>query len=261
MASAAIAEWIEVRKTYRPGLPWRPGVVAVDRVSLRLEPGLCLGLFGPNRSGKTTLLKMVLALTRPDSGRVERFGRPADERGSLARIGYVPEHPEFPDYLSAREVLEFYGTASGVSGPALRRRAAALLEQFGLADRAVEPIGRFSKGMVQRLALAQALINDPELLVLDEPTSGLDREARQAADAMLDWHRRAGRSALLVTHSTAELRRHCDRVAVLDRGRLVELVAPEALDRQRHVPAPRRTEGVSPPRARTARRSTPRNPS
>ena len=174
-----LVEFVNVSKIYK-GLFWRSSTVqAVNRVSFSIERGEVFGLLGPNRAGKTTLVKMLLSLCQPTSGHVLRLGRPLGDRSTLARIGYVHENHSFPRYLSAAALLEYYGALTLVPCETLRKRVPHLLERFGLADRAKEPIARFSKGMVQRLGLAQALINEPELLVLDEPTEGLDLVGRR----------------------------------------------------------------------------------
>jgi ABC-2 type transport system ATP-binding protein len=224
-----VAEFVAVSKTYRAA--WRPGreVRALRGVDLAIGPGEVLALLGPNRAGKTTLLKILLGLCRPSGGRVVRLGRPLSDRSTLARVGYMHENQAFPRYLTARGLLEFYGELSGLSRPALRARVPALLDRVGLADRAVEPIARFSKGMVQRLALAQAVMTEPDLLVLDEPTEGLDLEARAQLREIVAERRDAGKAALIVSHSLDEVARVCDRVAVLVEGCLAHLGPADAL--------------------------------
>ncbi len=220
MSTSAIAEFEEVVKDYPVGALGRRKLRAVAGVSLTVEPGEVLGLLGPNRAGKTTLVKVLLSLCRATSGRVRRFGRPAAERGTLGRVGYLHENHAFPRYLNAAELLEYYGALSLRPYEEVRDRVPALLERVGLADRSREPIARFSKGMVQRLGLAQALVNDPDLLVLDEPTEGLDLDGRQLLREVVAEQRRQGRSVLLVSHSLSDVEQLCDRVAVLAAGRL-----------------------------------------
>src|SRR5207248_11355605 len=203
-----------VAKTYRTGV-LGGGVTALRGVSLSVPAGSVFGLLGPNRAGKTTLVKLLLSLCSPSGGTITRLGAPASDRRTLGRIGYMHENHAFPRYLSAGELLTFYGGLSGVRGDALPRRVDALLERVGLADRRREPIGRFSKGMVQRLGLAQALVNDPDLLVLDEPTEGLDLSGRLLLRQVVREFRAAGRTVLLVSHVLGEVEELCDRVAVL----------------------------------------------
>jgi ABC-2 type transport system ATP-binding protein len=212
-----------VVKDYPTGLFRRRPLRAVAGVSFRVEPGEVFGLLGPNRAGKTTLVKLLLSLSRPTAGRVERFGRPARERATLARVGYVHENHAFPRYLTATALLEYYGALSLLPEPEVKARIPELLERVGLADRACEPIARFSKGMVQRLGVAQALINDPELLVLDEPSEGLDLSGRQMIRQLASEQRSRGRSVLLVSHVLTEVEQVCDRVGVLVAGQLAYL--------------------------------------
>jgi ABC-2 type transport system ATP-binding protein len=219
--TAPAVELDNVVKDYPAGLLGRGRLRALDGVSLRLGPGEVLGLVGPNRAGKTTLVKLLLSLCRPTSGRVVRLGRPATDRSTLARVGYVHESHAFPRYLTATGLLHYYGALSLVPEEEVRTRVPRLLERFGLADRAREPIARFSKGMVQRLALAQALVNDPDLLVLDGPGEGLDLDGGRLVRELAAEQRRLGRTALIVSHTPTEVEQMCDRVAVLVAGRLV----------------------------------------
>jgi ABC-2 type transport system ATP-binding protein len=214
-----VVEFRDVSKFYPPGRFGASPQAALLGVSFDLKPGEILGLVGPNRAGKTTLLKTLLGVTNLSAGRILRFGTDASDRSTLARVGYVHENQSFPPYLTAAELLRFYGTVGGA--PRLAERVPDLLERVGLADRAREPIRRFSKGMSQRLALAQALLGAPELLVLDEPTEGLDFEGRRLIRAVVAETRSAGGTVILVSHSLAEVELLCTRLAVLRRGRLV----------------------------------------
>ena len=218
-----IAEFGSVSKTYQPPWPARRSVQALRDVSFAIEPGEVFALLGPNRAGKTTLVKILLGLCRPTSGRVQRLGRPLAARSTLARVGYMHEHQAFPGYLTAEGLLAFYGALSGISPARLRARIPALLKRVGLADRAHEPIRRFSKGMVQRLALAQSVLAEPDLLVLDEPAEGLDLSARAVLHAIVSEQRGAGKTVLIVSHALGEVAQVCDRLAVLVEGRLAYL--------------------------------------
>jgi ABC-2 type transport system ATP-binding protein len=220
-----------VKKTYRGGLLNRGGVPAVADVSLDIPAGSVFGLLGPNRAGKTTLVKMLLSLAQPTAGRVSRLGEPASRRHTLGRVGYMHENHAFPRYLSATEVLKFYGGLSGVPSEDLGRRAEALLERVGLADRKHEAISRFSKGMVQRLGLAQALINEPDLLILDEPTEGLDLLGRQLLREVVREFKQSGRTVLLVSHVLTEVDELCDQLAVIVAGELAFRGTPAELTR------------------------------
>lgn len=218
-SASLAARFDEVTKVYSAG-PFRAGVRALDGVSLTIDRGEVFGLVGPNRAGKTTLVKILLSICRPTSGRIMRLGRHWKDRRTLARVGYVHESQAFPRYLSARSLLEFYGALSSQPASEVHRRAGELLERFGLADRCREPIARFSKGMLQRLALCQALINDPELLVLDEPSEGMDLSARRVFDEIISERKKQGHTAILVSHHLNDIQRLCDRVAVIRSGKL-----------------------------------------
>jgi ABC-2 type transport system ATP-binding protein len=220
-AATPLAEFRGVSKTYKDLWFKNRNVQAVRDVSFRIEPGEVFGLLGPNRAGKTTVVKLLLSLSRPTCGTVTRFGQPLSVRSTLARIGYVHENHAFPRYLTAVALLEYYGALSLVPYDTLRVRIPALLQRVGLDDRSNEPIARFSKGMVQRLGIAQALVNEPDLLVLDEPTEGLDLSGRHLLrDVVAEIRRRAG-SVLLVSHVLTEVEALCDRVGVIVNSRLV----------------------------------------
>lgn len=216
----AVAEFRGAGKLYSNGRG-QAGTWAVRDVDLRIEAGQVYGLLGPNRAGKTTLVKLLLSLCRPSAGAVFRFDRPAEVSRTLARVGYVHEAPTFPRDLTASGLLKYYGALSLVPGAVLRRRIPALLDRVGLADRTREPIGGYSKGMTQRLGLAQALINEPDLLVLDEPTEGLDLAGRQLVRELVVEQRERGGTVLLISHALGEVEALCDRVAVLVEGRKV----------------------------------------
>jgi ABC-2 type transport system ATP-binding protein len=219
------AEFNNIRKTYPGFLPGFRGTEALRGVSVKIPTGHIFGLLGPNRAGKTTLVKILLSLCRPTSGETTRLGRPIADRATLARVGYMHENHAFPRYLSASEVLECYGALSLVPQATLSKRIPELLERVGLADRAREPISRFSKGMVQRLGLAQALLNEPDLLLLDEPTEGLDIDGRALLREVVREVKARGRTVILVTHTLPEAEQLCDTAAVLVHG-LVRFQGP-----------------------------------
>ncbi|HYV36190.1 MAG TPA: ABC transporter ATP-binding protein [Gemmataceae bacterium] len=223
MPSSHVAEFDKVVKDYPTGIFGRHYLRALQGVSFTLEAGEVFGLLGPNRAGKTTLVKLLLSLCQPTVGNVTRLGKPASDRSTLSRIGYVHENHAFPRYLTATSLLEFYGALSLLPEPEVRARAGQLLEMVGLADRAHEPIARFSKGMVQRLGVAQAMINDPELLVLDEPSEGLDLAGRAMVHSLVAEQRKRGHTVLLVSHVLGEVEQICDRAAVIVGGKLVFL--------------------------------------
>ena len=205
---------------------------ALIDVSLQIEPGEVFGLLGPNQAGKTTVAKLLLSLCLATNGRILRFGYPVSDRRVLHRIGYLNENVIFPGYLTASELLEYYGALGGYSRSVSRNRASFLLDRVGLADRSRELISRFSKGMIQRLGIAQALINNPDLLVLDEPTEGLDLFGCALLHDLLVDADRPERTILLITHNIQLAERLCDRVAVLVAGRLVFEGEPSALPRK-----------------------------
>jgi ABC-2 type transport system ATP-binding protein len=223
MPAVSAVEFVDVCRDYTTGLWPRRTLRAVDKVSFRIEMGEVFGLLGPNRAGKTTLVKLLLTLCRPTSGQIVRLGQPAANRATLARVGYMHENHAFPRYLNARELLWCYGAMTLIPYEKLGPRVEEMLTLVGLADRTGDPIWRWSKGMVQRLGLAQALLNEPDLLVLDEPTEGLDLEGRVLLREVVDRQRRNGRTVLLVSHVLPEVEQLCDRVAVLRRGSLAFL--------------------------------------
>ena len=194
---------------------------AVRAIDLVINSGEVVGFLGPNRAGKTTLAKLALSLCTATEGTIERFGRPASDRRTLALVGYVPEDPGFALEVSATELLTYLGALAFVPQTILKQRVPELLDEIGLADRAREPIGQFSKGMQRRLSLAQALIASPDLLVLDEPSEGLDLEGRDLLRQYVKRQRSKGRSALMISHVLSEVEALCDRAVVLVEGRKV----------------------------------------
>ncbi|MFL5341750.1 MAG: ABC transporter ATP-binding protein [Gemmataceae bacterium] len=223
MSATPVAEFIDVVKDFRLGLLRRRTVRAVAGVTFRVNPGEIFGLLGPNRAGKTTLVKLLLSLSHPTAGSVVRLGQPVKDRSTLGRIGYVHENHAFPRYLSAAGLLEYYGSLSLIPYEMIKQRVPKLLEKVGLADRQRDTISTFSKGMIQRLGLAQALLNEPDLLVLDEPNEGLDLVGRKIVFDTIAEQKQKGRTVILVSHVLHEVEQYCDRVAVLQEGKLVHL--------------------------------------
>jgi ABC-2 type transport system ATP-binding protein len=220
MPETAAAEFIKVTKDYPVGALGLSKRRAITDVSLTVPTGTVYGLLGPNRAGKTTLVKVLLTLCRATAGTVTRLGEPVEQRATLARVGYVHENHAFPRYLTPAAILEYYGALSQVPYEIVKKRGPQLLERVGLADRAHDPIRTFSKGMAQRLGVAQSLINEPELLVLDEPNEGLDLPGRQLVASIIREQRTKGGTVLLVSHVLPEVEQLCDRVAVIVGGRL-----------------------------------------
>lgn len=198
----------------------RPKVRAVDQLTLEIHRGEVFGLLGPNGSGKSTTIKLLLGLLFPTSGAVRVLGRPPRDVAVKARLGFLPEETYLYPYLNAEETLEFFGRLSGLSRHERRRRTGALIEMVGLSHVRNRPLREYSKGMARRIGLAQALINDPELLLLDEPTTGLDPiGAREVKDLILELKKK-GKTILLCSHLLAHAEDVCDRIGVLYGGKL-----------------------------------------
>ena len=202
------------------GLAKRYGRVdALHDLTLRVAPGECLGFLGPNGAGKSTAVKMLLGLVRPTGGGAELLGRPAGDRRTRARIGYLPELFRYPDWLAAREVLAFHARLLRLD--AAPRAIETVLDEVGLRERADDRVGTYSKGMQQRLGLAVALLGDPRIVFLDEPTSALDPVGRSDVRALIERLRARDTTVFLNSHLLGEVERVCDRVCVVDRGRVV----------------------------------------
>ena len=195
---------------------------ALDGLSLRVEAGEVFGFLGPNGAGKTTAFKILMRMLRPTSGAARILGCPLDDLRMRARIGYLPERPYFYHYLTAREFLVYCGALCDLPLDRAAKRGDDLLEQVGLSDSADRRLRKFSKGMLQRLGLAQALINDPEVLFLDEPMSDLDPLGRREARELIAGLRARGKTIFFSSHILTDVEAMCDRVAILNRGRLIE---------------------------------------
>lgn len=206
---------------------------AVHDLSLTVKAGEVYGLIGPNGSGKSTTMKAVLGLLKPTQGSTSIFGIPSTEVASRHSVGFLPENPYFYKHLTGRETLHFYGSLCGMRGARLKERAAEMLALTGLEDAATRRVGGYSKGMLQRLGLAQALIHEPRLLVLDEPTAGVDPVgSRKIRDLIIDFRAR-GITVLVTSHLLEQMQEVCDRVGMMAQGRMVregnleELIAVE----------------------------------
>jgi ABC-2 type transport system ATP-binding protein len=199
----------------------RERVVAVKDLSLEVQPGQVYGLLGPNGSGKSTTMKIVLGLVPPTSGSTQIFGRDSQLVESREEVGFLPENPYFYKYLTGLETLLFYGKICGLHGSALKDRAHELLKLVGLESAQDRRLGGYSKGMLQRIGLAQALVQSPRLLVLDEPTAGVDPAgSREIRDLILDFKAR-GITVLLCSHLLGQVQEICDRIGILHHGILV----------------------------------------
>ncbi len=216
-------------------VPFHPtrGIVAVKELNLRIEPGEVYGLLGPNGSGKSTTLKIILGLVSPTRGRTEIFGQDSRLVQSRDAVGFLPENPYFQKFLTGEETLRFFGRLCGLQGAKLKNRVNELLDLVGLDKARNRRLGTYSKGMLQRIGLAQALIHDPRLVVLDEPTAGVDPAgSRDIRDLIFDLKHR-GITVLLSSHLLAQAQEICDRVGILADGVLVreghlqELIAIE----------------------------------
>jgi ABC-2 type transport system ATP-binding protein len=195
--------------------------LAVADLSLHVGAGEIFGFLGPNGAGKTTSIKMLLALIEPTSGTGQLMGAPLGDRAARARIGFLPEHFRFHETLTATELLRFHGRLYGLRGASLDARIDWLLTRVDLLDAADRPVRGFSKGMLQRVGLAQALLNEPRLVFLDEPTSGLDPLGRLLVRGIIDELRADGVTVFLNSHLLGEVEATCDRVAFVKRGRIV----------------------------------------
>ena len=204
---------------------WEKGLVrkqvrAVESVSFSVQPNEIFGFVGPNGAGKTTTIKMLMGLIFPSSGTVELLGAPVPNIDAKRRIGFLPENPYFYDYLTGRELLDFIGQLFGLSSDERRRRIDVLLERVGLARAGSMALRKYSKGMLQRLGIAQALINDPELVILDEPMSGLDPIGRKEIRDLIVQLHRDGKTVFFSTHILSDVELICDRVGIVVGGRL-----------------------------------------
>jgi ABC-2 type transport system ATP-binding protein len=220
MSQAVAALALEgLRKTYKGHLSLTSREV-IRGLDLTVETGEVFGLLGQNGAGKTTTIKMILSLIFPDAGTIRIFGQDASNVAVKHRIGFLPENPFFYEYLTGREFLDFYGQLFGHDAALRRRRAAEVLEAVGMASRADLPLRKYSKGMLQRIGMAQALLNDPDLVILDEPMSGLDPIGRREFRDLILGLKARGKTVFFSSHILSDAEAICDRVAILKDGRL-----------------------------------------
>ncbi len=203
----------DVRKTYGRSIR------ALDGVNIRAAPGEIFGLLGPNGAGKSTLVKIMMTVVQADRVEGTVLGRPVGHRRTMARIGYLPEAHRFPAYLTGRQLLDYYASLAGVRRSDRNRRAETLLQRVSMAEWADTKIAKYSKGMLQRLGIAQALMNEPDLVVLDEPTDGLDPIGRRDVRQLLLDIKAEGKTVFLNSHLLSELELVCDRVVILIGGK------------------------------------------
>lgn len=205
-----------LRKRYSGRQPW-----AVDGVTFALEPGQAFGLLGPNGAGKSTIVKIIAGLLRPDEGKVELFGSDPGNPVSRKDLGFAPEDPDFPKFLRANEVLDYFASLLGLDEEERKRRIPETLEFAGL-DKERRHVRQFSKGMKQRLGIAQAILGRPKLLILDEPTADLDPLGRRDVRALIDQLKDSGVAVLLNSHLLSEVELVCDTVAIMAKGHVLK---------------------------------------
>ncbi|MBI4483343.1 MAG: ABC transporter ATP-binding protein [Acidobacteria bacterium] len=225
------ALWIQgLTKEYRSF--WtRQRIRALDGVSFQVPPGEVFALLGPNGAGKTTLVKILLGITFPNGGDARLLDRPLSDHSIRARVGYLPENHRYPPYLTGRQVLDYFARLAGIRRHVRSKRIGELLKLVKMDPWGDTRLRKYSKGMMQRLGLAQALVNEPDLLILDEPTDGVDPVGRrEIRDILLDL-KKQGKTIFINSHLLSEVERVCDRAAILNQGKLLKIVAMEELNR------------------------------
>ncbi|MDG2013493.1 MAG: ABC transporter ATP-binding protein [Pirellulaceae bacterium] len=210
----------KLSKVYRDGLIFRKKFTALDQVTLEVGAGQIFGLLGPNGAGKTTFLKILLGIIKKTSGQATLLGAPAGKVQGRTRVGFLPEHLRMPAHLTGFTALEYFGKLQNLPHSMIREKRDSILDSVGLAGRGKDRVTKYSKGMLQRLGLAQALLHDPELLILDEPTDGLDPGARADMRALMKNLRDKGVTVFLNSHLLQEVELVCDQVAILNKGQL-----------------------------------------
>ena len=222
-----------ISKVYNPR--GKGAVTALSEFSLDVQEGEIFGLLGPNGAGKTTFIKVLLDIVSASAGSAELLGRPIGNAAAKAGVGYLPENHKYPDFLTGAQVLRYFGKLSGLQGAALEKRIDDRLQLVGMAEWRNVKIRKYSKGMLQRIGLAQALINDPKLVMLDEPTDGVDPLGRKEIRDLLARLRDQGKTVFLNSHLLSEVELICDRVAILNKGRLVRLGSVRELTTQENT--------------------------
>jgi ABC-2 type transport system ATP-binding protein len=207
----------------------RGEVVAVDHLDLEVNEGEIFGFLGPNGAGKTTTIKMLLGLIFPDEGTATVLGYPAGAEEMRRLVSYLPENPYFYDHLTGGELLDFYGRLFGLSGAERKKRVDSLMDLVGLRNDKAKQLKQYSKGMMQRIGIAQALINDPKLLIFDEPTSGLDPVAHIEIRNLIESLRDQGKTVFLSSHQLSDVELVCDRISIMNYGKLVKMGRVEDL--------------------------------
>jgi ABC-2 type transport system ATP-binding protein len=213
-------EILDLEKSYQVGFWRKRAKVALRPLRLTIEEGEVFGFLGPNGAGKTTTLKLLMGLVFPTAGTARILGRDLDDPQVKSQIGFLPEQPYFYDHLTARELLNYYGQLSGVPAKGRAARVEQMLDRVGLSDSAGIQLRKFSKGMLQRVGLAQAILHDPKLVFLDEPMSGLDPMGRREVRDMIQQLRHEGKTVFFSTHILSDAEALCDRVGVIHQGEL-----------------------------------------
>lgn len=218
MAAHLAIDLDNVAKTYKT--PFRESIHALRGIDMKVHRGEVFGLLGPNGAGKSTLVKILMTVIRPSTCRGTVLGQPVGDKHTLMKVGYLPEHHSFPPYLTGRQLIEFFGAMNNIKRSDRKRRAGELLELVGMKDWGKKKLKSYSKGMRQRIGIAQALINDPDLVLLDEPTDGVDPVGRRDIRAILDRLRDEGKTVFVNSHILSELEQVCSRVAILVQGQV-----------------------------------------
>jgi ABC-2 type transport system ATP-binding protein len=216
----AAIEILDLQKTYKVGFWHKHTKVGLHPLRLTIEEGEVFGFLGPNGAGKTTTLKLLMGLVFPTGGTAKILGRAMDDPEVKSQIGFLPEQPYFYDHLTAKELLNYYGQLSGVPAKIRASRVEQMLDRVGLSDSAEVQLRKFSKGMLQRVGLAQAILHDPRLVFLDEPMSGLDPMGRREVRDMIQQLRHEGKTVFFSTHILSDAEALCDRVGVIQQGEL-----------------------------------------
>src|SRR6476659_5391293 len=227
----AAIEILGLEKTYAVGFWRNRPKQALKPLILSIEEGETFGFLGPNGAGKTTTLKLLMGLIRPTSGQARILGMQIDDLRVKAQIGFLPEQPYFYDYLTARELLSYYGQLSGMPANGLGAKIEAMLARVGLPDAANTQLRKFSKGMLQRVGIAQAILHEPKVVFLDEPMSGLDPMGRREVRDLIEQLKHEGKTVFFSTHILSDAEALCDRVAILNQGTLRGVGAVEELTR------------------------------
>jgi ABC-2 type transport system ATP-binding protein len=245
-----VIEVKDFQKSFKP--PFRlKRVQAVRGITFEVKRGEVFGFLGPNGAGKTTTIKAIVGLISPSAGEIKVFGESPFSMRAKKRIGFLPEQPYFYDYLKASELLDIFGRIFGMGADERKRKINDLLEMVGLAHASDRVLRKFSKGMLQRVGLAQALLNDPELVILDEPMSGLDPIGRKEFSDLIASLKAQGKTIFFSSHILADIERLCDRVVVLDKGKVKAMGDLEELLRERSWEKEALVKGIKAEEAQT----------